>query len=75
MNHLSEASEPDAANRRGVIVTGGSSGIGLATARLYAARGFHVGLVARTEDKLGKARRRSALLAQGVGNHRLRPRR
>lgn len=55
MNHLSEASEPDAADRRGVIVTGGSSGIGLATARLYAARGFHVGLVARTEDKLGKA--------------------
>jgi 3-dehydrosphinganine reductase len=42
-------------DRKGVIVTGGSSGIGLATARLYAARGFHVGLVARTEDKLEKA--------------------
>jgi 3-dehydrosphinganine reductase len=55
LNHLPEASGAGVSDRRGVIVTGGSSGIGLATARLYAARGFHVGLVARTGDKLEKA--------------------
>jgi len=37
------------------LVTGGSSGIGLATARLLAASGSHVWLVARDEAKLEKA--------------------
>jgi 3-dehydrosphinganine reductase len=37
------------------IVTGGSSGIGLATARLLAARGARVSLVARDEARLGAA--------------------
>lgn len=35
-----------------VIVTGASSGIGLATARLLAKRGAKVALVARSKDKL-----------------------
>lgn len=39
-----------------VIVTGGSSGIGLATAKAFARRGAHVGIVGRNEDKLASAR-------------------
>lgn len=38
-----------------VVVTGGSSGIGLATAEAFAARGAHVGIVARDERKLSAA--------------------
>ena len=41
-----------------VLITGGSSGIGLATAIAYAGRGARVALVARGEDGLGKAARR-----------------
>jgi len=39
------------------IVTGASSGIGLETARLLAARGVRVALVARTKDKLDEVAR------------------
>ncbi len=42
--------------RMSVIVTGGSSGIGLATARLYAKRGCDVAIVGRSADKLAAAR-------------------
>ena len=42
--------------RLGVIVTGGSSGIGLASAKAFAARGADVAIVARTPDKLEAAR-------------------
>jgi short-subunit dehydrogenase len=38
-----------------VVVTGGSRGIGLATARAAAARGAHVGLIARDRDALIRA--------------------
>jgi 3-dehydrosphinganine reductase len=40
---------------RVALVTGGSSGIGLATARLLAAKGAHVWLIARDECKLAAA--------------------
>ena len=40
-----------------VLITGGSSGIGLALARLLAARGAHVWLVAREQTKLESALR------------------
>ncbi len=39
------------------VVTGGSSGIGLATARLLAGRGARVAIVARNEEKLAAAAR------------------
>jgi NAD(P)-dependent dehydrogenase (short-subunit alcohol dehydrogenase family) len=41
-----------------VLVTGGSSGIGLAAAELLAAEGARVALLARSEEGLEKARRR-----------------
>jgi len=37
------------------LITGGSSGIGLATAKLLAAAGYHVAIVGRSEDRLGAA--------------------
>jgi 3-dehydrosphinganine reductase len=43
------------AERLNVIITGGSSGIGLATARLYAARGYNVAIIGRSADKLATA--------------------
>ena len=46
--------------RTSVIVTGGSSGIGLATAKLYAARGCDVAIVGRNADKLAAAAGRAA---------------
>lgn len=41
--------------RRGALITGGSRGIGLATARALAARGDRVFLVARSEEALQEA--------------------
>jgi 3-dehydrosphinganine reductase len=41
--------------RRTVVVTGGSSGIGLATALAYASRGCDVAIVGRSPDKLAAA--------------------
>ncbi|HEY5539983.1 MAG TPA: SDR family oxidoreductase [Coriobacteriia bacterium] len=38
-----------------VIVTGGSSGIGLATARAYASHGYDVAIIGRTPDRLASA--------------------
>jgi 3-dehydrosphinganine reductase len=40
-----------------VLITGGSSGIGLATAKECARRGAHVGIVAREPGRLDQARR------------------
>lgn len=48
-----------------VIVTGGSSGIGLAIAKLYAARGDRVSLLARHSGRLDEAKAEIAAL-QGV---------
>jgi 3-dehydrosphinganine reductase len=39
-----------------VVVTGGSSGIGLEVARIYAARGVSVSIIARNADRLQSAR-------------------
>ncbi len=41
--------------RRVVVITGGSSGIGRCTARLFARRGWDVGLIARGADGLAAA--------------------
>lgn len=47
------------------IITGGSSGIGLAIARSLSARGIAVSLIARNRDRLGAAQ--EAILAAGNG--------
>lgn len=48
------------------VVTGGSSGIGLATAKLLAARGMSVAIVARDQAKLDRARQE----IEGVASRR-----
>lgn len=48
------------------IITGGSSGIGLATAKLLSSRGLAVSLIARNRDRLAAAR--EAVLASGNGS-------
>jgi 3-dehydrosphinganine reductase len=47
--------------RRSVIVTGGSSGIGLATAIAFAADGYDVAIIARNPERLERARAEIAL--------------
>ncbi len=54
----------DTQTPRVVAITGGSSGIGLATAELFAKRGWHVGLIARGAAPL-EAARSAVLLAGG----------
>ncbi|WP_132249463.1 SDR family oxidoreductase [Methylobacterium segetis] len=48
---------------RVVVVTGGTSGIGLATALLFAARGWSVAVIARDQERLDAAQ--AALAAHG----------
>ncbi len=47
----------DSAKREVVVITGGSAGVGRATARLFARRGADLGLIARGLDGLEAARR------------------
>lgn len=50
-----------------VVITGGSAGIGRATARAFAARGASIGLIARGADRLADAH--AELVALGVRVH------
>lgn len=59
--------------RRNVVVTGGSSGIGLATALAYVARGCDVAIVGRSADKLAAAEAR--LRTDGTAEQRVAVRR
>lgn len=54
-------------DRTTVIVTGGSSGIGLATAKLCAARGYDVAIVGRSADKLAAAEKELRSLTTAPG--------
>ena len=49
------------------VITGGSAGIGRATARAFAAKGYAVGLIARGTDRLDASR--AELEAQGARVH------
>jgi len=51
------------------LVTGGSSGIGLATARLLAIQGNHVWLVARNKERLNSARDEVEKVRLSVAQH------
>lgn len=56
-------------SRKAIFITGGASGIGLATARLFAARGWFVGLADINEAGLAQSR---TLLGEGNSSiHRL----
>jgi 3-dehydrosphinganine reductase len=50
-----------------VIVTGGSSGIGLATAKLCAARGYDVAIIGRSAEKLAAAKAELCSVAGAPG--------
>jgi 3-dehydrosphinganine reductase len=54
-------------DRPTVIVTGGSSGIGLATAKLCAGRGYDVAIVGRSADKLAAAEKELRAVATALG--------
>ncbi len=50
-----------------VVITGGSAGIGRATAKAFAAKGYDVGLIARGPERLAQAK--AELEAMGVRVH------
>ena len=50
-----------------VVITGGSAGIGRASARAFAARGYAIGLIARGSERLDEAR--AELEAEGARVH------
>ncbi len=49
-----------------VVITGGSAGIGRATARAFAAKGYDLGLIARGQERLDDARRELEALGARV---------
>ncbi|MCL4504933.1 MAG: SDR family oxidoreductase [Chloroflexi bacterium] len=58
---------PDYYENQHVIITGGSSGIGKATAKLLAAQGAHVSIIARNADRLSAARDEIEQARAGAG--------
>src|ERR1700730_4223639 len=64
---------PDDSTRAGLVavVTGGSSGIGAASARGLAAAGYHVVLTARRVDRLGAVAQEIAAAGGSASVHEL----
>lgn len=52
-----DAPRPEGSTRKTAVISGGSSGIGLACARILCKRGYDVTLLARDEARLDEARR------------------
>ena len=50
-----------------VVITGGSAGIGRATARAFAEKGYDVGLIARGPERLAETK--AELEAKGIRVH------
>jgi len=66
VQHASEGDWPEISRRRTILITGAASGIGLATAKLFLAKGWFVGALDLDEDALKRAFGNSPSVKMGL---------